>query len=315
VRRLALKILRRYNLPAAGTVARELRSDGSTAVRLEAALALPKSEQVAALLEVLQHGAARDAHLRYEAAWHLARHADSATFTSLLAGTEEERLAGLIALDVACYEDLPSKPAALEVLARALEEPGKTDPDLLLTLAQLNGDKAVLAVLEKLVMRPDLPPAVTARALLVLRARAGGVALGVLTAAGKRFLEAVEKGSVRLASASDQMLLLQLLEAEASRLPSSSWAASSPAGSRCAPPPWMWPASSVRPLPRWPRGSGRRPWMARPSPRTASRCWAPWPASRSGPARRAGSSCWPTPACRCAPRRCGTGGHSRTSRR
>jgi len=216
VRRLTLKLLRRYRLPGAAEVAQQLLDDGSSAVRLEAALTLPKPDRIAeALLDVLRHGAARDVHLRYEAAWHLAHHAGAATFKHLLQqSSEEERLAGLIALDVACFEDLPSKPAALEVLAGALEKPGKLDPELLLTLAQLNGDKVVLAVLEKLVVRPDLPAAVTARALLVLRSRAGGVAKDVIAAAGKRFLEAVEQGSVRLTSASDQMLLLQLLEAE-----------------------------------------------------------------------------------------------------
>lgn len=216
VRRLTLKILRRYRLPAAAEMAQLLLEDGSAAVRLEAAQTLPKPDQiVAALLNVLGYGAARDAHLRYEAAWHLAHYADTATFKQLLQqSSEEERLAGLIALDIACYEDLPSKAAALEVLAGALEKPGKLDLELLLSLAQLHADKAVLAVLEKLVLRSDQPAAVTARALLVLRSRAGGVPRGVIAAAGKRFLEAVEKGSVKLTSTSDQMLLLQLLESE-----------------------------------------------------------------------------------------------------
>ncbi len=60
-------------------------------------------------------GAAADEHLRYEAAWHLAKHANLDVFSKLLASEDADvRLAGLIAIDVACYENFPTKKAALE---------------------------------------------------------------------------------------------------------------------------------------------------------------------------------------------------------
>ncbi len=78
---------------------------------MEATLARAEPAQVrAALLDALRHGAAADAHLRYESAWHLARHAEGDTFAGLLKEESSDlRLAGLIALDVACYEGFPSR--------------------------------------------------------------------------------------------------------------------------------------------------------------------------------------------------------------
>lgn len=217
VRRLALNLLRRYAIPGAAEAAKSLASDPSAGVRVEAALTRGESAAIrSALLAALESGAAKDAHLRYEAAWHLAKNADKETFAKLLAsGDEDVRLAGLIALDVACYEGFASKTWALDTLARRLADyDGKSDIDHLLTLARLNGDKSVVGALEKLAMRNDVAPAVTARALLVLRAKAGSVTEKVLAAAGKQFLQAVEKGEVKIGSPSDQLLLLELLEAE-----------------------------------------------------------------------------------------------------
>jgi putative heme-binding domain-containing protein len=217
VRRLAVNILRRYQLPGAGDVAKQLGSDSESAVRVEAALALAESAQVrAALIDALNHGAAKDAHLRYEAAWHLAKHADAGTFSQLLSSADEPvRLAGLIAIDIACFESFPSKAVAQDSLAKVVNEySGTIDADLLLMLARLDGEKSVLAAVEKLAVRNDVPPAVTARALLVLRARAGSIAQPVIAAAGKRFLEAVEKGTIKLPTTTDQLLLLDLLETE-----------------------------------------------------------------------------------------------------
>lgn len=216
VRRLAVNILRRHQLAGAAELAAKLAADKDPAVRVEAALALADATAIrAALLGALKQGAAADAHLRYEAAWHLAKHAEAATFEQLLNDADEQvRLTGLIAIDIASFENFASKQAALDVLAKALKKSGQADTELLLTLAQLNGDKGVVAALEKLVLRTDVPPAVTGRALLVLRAKAGSVSQGVLASAGKRFLEAVEKGTVKLTSSSDQLLLLELLESE-----------------------------------------------------------------------------------------------------
>src|SRR5439155_27339627 len=154
-------------------------------------------------------------YLRYEAAWHLAKHADAETFEKLLASEDEAmRLAGLIAIDVACYESFPSKPVALAALARALQSPGKLDHALLLALAQFDGDATLVPALEKLVARDDVPLATTARAILVLKAKTGGLSNGLGAAAGKRLIEAVEKGAVKIATPADQLVIFDFLEAE-----------------------------------------------------------------------------------------------------
>ena len=216
VRRLTANLLRRYRLPADKHEAEEMRKDRDPAVRLEAALLANKAQDIrAGLIDALPHGAAADAHLRYEAAWHLAKHADAATFSQLLAAEDANiRLAGLIAIDVACFEDFTTKKAALAALGKALENPGKLDHALLLTLAQLDGDASLVPALEKLVARDDLPVATTAKALLVLRAKAGGLSKALGAAAGKRLVAAVEKGALRIASPQDQLMLFEFLEAE-----------------------------------------------------------------------------------------------------
>jgi putative membrane-bound dehydrogenase-like protein len=218
VRRLAVNLLRRYQVPAAATVARQLREDPDPAVRVEAALALPTAAEIrSALLDVLEHGAAGDEHLRYEAAWHLARHADADAFARLLSSEQEEvRLAGLIAVDVACFENFPTKPLALAALGKALDSPGRLDLDVLLTLARLDGDASVVPPLQRLIARDDLPAAAVGKAVLVLRARAGGQLKGLSAAAGKRLLQAVEKGALPLRTPADHLMVFELLEAEGS---------------------------------------------------------------------------------------------------
>jgi putative heme-binding domain-containing protein len=218
VRRLAVNILRRYRLDSAAAVARQLGSDDHPAVRLEAALAHSQPEAIrASLLAALKHGADRDEHLRYEAAWHLAKHADSRTFAPLLSSLEETiRLTGLIAIDIACFEGFASKPLALKALAHALEDPErKTDHELLLTLAQLNGDPSIGAALEKLLARTDLPPRLIARALLVLRSKTFSPHQSLSAAATRRFLDELEKGSIKLklSDAAERTLFFELLEA------------------------------------------------------------------------------------------------------
>jgi putative heme-binding domain-containing protein len=160
---------------------------------------------------------AADPHLRYEAARQLAKHADAASLTKLLASDDANiRLAGLIAIDVACYENFPSKKAALEALAKALENPGKLDQQLLLDVARLDGDASIVPALEKLIARDDLPTATIAKAVLVLKAKAGGslTSAKLSAAAGKRLIEAVEKGSLKIASPADQLVIFEFLESE-----------------------------------------------------------------------------------------------------
>jgi quinoprotein glucose dehydrogenase len=216
VRRLALNLLRRYQLPGAGPVAKKLSEDKDPGVRVEAALTLAKAEDIrSALIEALHAGAADDEHLRYEAAWHLGKHADLDSLNRVLSSDKENvRLAGLIALDVACYENMPTKPVALTALAGALENLGKVDHGLLLTVAQLNGDASIIPSLEKLVSRDDLPLATTARAILVLKAKAGGLSKAISAGAGKRLIEAVEKGTLSIATPNDHLVLFEFLESE-----------------------------------------------------------------------------------------------------
>jgi putative heme-binding domain-containing protein len=216
VRRLAINLLRRYQVPSAAVVAAHLARDTDPPVRVEAALALRDSPQIrAALVDALEHGAAGDVHLRYEAGWHLARHTDAETLARLLSSEQADvRLAGLIAIDVACHESFPTKTLALAALGKALANPGPLDPELLLTLAQLNGDAALVPALEKLLIRQELPTATAARAVLLLRAKTGGLSRGLSAAAGKRLIEAVQKGAVRLATPADQLMFFELLEAE-----------------------------------------------------------------------------------------------------
>ncbi len=60
VRRLAVNLLRRYQIPAADAVARQLSKDADPAVRVEAALAQPQSNDVrAALMDALRWAPAR----------------------------------------------------------------------------------------------------------------------------------------------------------------------------------------------------------------------------------------------------------------
>jgi quinoprotein glucose dehydrogenase len=193
----------------------EVEPEKDASVLVEMALSQGKDGKIRdALLDALRRGAAKDEYLRYEAAWHLAKHADRETFAKLLAADDEDlRLAGMIAIDVACYENFPAKSAALAALGRALEEPGKADLNLLLTLAQLDGDSSLMPALQKLLARPDLPAAAVARAVMILRSR-GALSTKVGAAAGKRLIEAVAQGTVRASSPAEQLTILEFLEAE-----------------------------------------------------------------------------------------------------
>jgi putative heme-binding domain-containing protein len=213
VRRLTAQLRRRYQIRKSNF---EIGGKEEPAVAIAVALAEASPREIVAALErALAYGAAGDAHLRYEAAWHLARHADDKTFTKLLTAADADvRLTGLIALDVACYENFPTRKAALEALSRALENPGKLDQELLLTVARLDGDATIVPALGKLIARTDLPLATTARAILILKAKAGGLSKNLSAAAGKRLIAAVEKGAIPVASPADHLTIFEFLEAE-----------------------------------------------------------------------------------------------------
>ena len=76
-------------------------------------------------------------------------------------------------------------------------------------VAQLDGDTSIVPALEKLIARDDLPTATIAKAVLVLKAKSGGslASSKLSAAAGKRLIEAVEKGSLKIASPADQLVM------------------------------------------------------------------------------------------------------------
>jgi putative heme-binding domain-containing protein len=209
VRRLAINLLRRYGVEKADAVAAQLAGDADPAVRVAAARARVRPEErCAAAVAALKSGAASDVHLRYEAASILAPVIDEATLTSLVRDSDPNlRLAGLIAID-------RESPAARAVLARSIADPGPTETDLLLDLAQLHRSPEVLEGLRGLVRRNDLPAGVTGRALLVLRAMTNKKGDVVDGEAVRRFLKAVEAGEIVIKSPRDAITLLELLETD-----------------------------------------------------------------------------------------------------
>jgi putative heme-binding domain-containing protein len=216
VRRLALQLLRRHAVPTSKEVATKALGDPDPAVRLEASLGLGEDAAVAeALLGTLRAGAAEDEHLRYEAAWHLARTDDGRALAALLDSREPDlRTAGLVALDVAAYEKFGSAEAASKLLADRLGEPGGLDPELLFKLADLNRSEAVAVALTRSLERTDLPAARLVQSILLLRSM-GKLTAGSLGArATQGFLQAVREGRVDLKSGGDVLLVLQLLRSE-----------------------------------------------------------------------------------------------------
>ena len=223
VRRLAINLMRRYNIPGTDEIGRTFNGDKDPAVCVAAAAARTNPELVCAeLIDALQRGAAHDQHLRYEVAFHFAKNGttnapfkrDSMFYKLLTSDDADIRLAGLIAVDIACYENFASKENALMALRWALEEPGKLDHQLLLTVAQLDGDASIVPALEKLIARDDLPTATIAKAVLVMKSKAGGLSSKLSAAAGKRLIEAVEKGTLPIKTAADQLVIFEFLEAE-----------------------------------------------------------------------------------------------------
>jgi quinoprotein glucose dehydrogenase len=219
VRRLALDLGRRHlSLGDRGGVrvrepsdlfltALRLLKDPDPAVCLEAALTLNPGATVVAL----KNGAARDVHLRYQAAASLAKVLGGDQLTELLTATDADlRLAGLIAVDVAAYENYPTKKVALAALAKMLSSPKGDDLQHAIFLVQQHGDASMLPDLEKLILRDDLPAAVTGKAMLAYR----GIAGKLPATAGKRFLEGVQKGTLALTTPGDHLALIELLESD-----------------------------------------------------------------------------------------------------
>ncbi len=210
VRRLAVELVRRYKAPNVAEVAQSLGKDENPSVQVAAALARPDAESRKALVVALSGGAS-DVHLRYEAAWHLARLGGA--FKELLAAPNADiALAGLIAVDVACYENFPTKPESLAALKAALAAPGSADTKSLLTLVQQHGDITFRPAIEALLAKPELPPAVVGRALLFLRAK-GGPARKLEEKFAASLADAVDAGTLSLDKPDDLVAVFALLEA------------------------------------------------------------------------------------------------------
>ncbi len=215
VRRLSLDLARRSfatgEKVGADGLARsavKLLIDPDPAVRLEAALT---TNQPAEIVQSLEYGAAKDHHLRYRAAAGLAQKASTQEFTALLASPDPDlRLVGLIAIDIAGYENTPAKKDALAALAKSLTDSKVDDLALPLFLVQQHGEASLLPALEKLLVRDDLNAAVTSKAMIAYRGLAGKLP----AVAGKRFLEAVQKGTIALTTPADHLTLLEFLETE-----------------------------------------------------------------------------------------------------
>jgi putative membrane-bound dehydrogenase-like protein len=214
VRRQTLQLLNRYKSSQLEATAVELAKDKDPAVRVAAAaVRADASHKREALVAALENGAAEDVHLRYEAAWFLADVADDAALLKLLASDREEvRLAGLITIDIAGYENRGGKDAAMKVLAEKLVSPGELESKYVFELARLHDSPALVEALRQIVARQDADAAQTATALLLLRSKSSGAALDKQAVA--KFMEAVKSGGVSIQSASDWLTLLELISAE-----------------------------------------------------------------------------------------------------
>ncbi len=121
VRRLAIQLLGEQGVRPAAL--EQLVDDPHPAVQLEAAMGLPTpADQLRGVAKSLRAGAASLPRLRYRAALEVARLGDQADFESLLTDTDAGvRLAGLIALDEALYEDVrtdSARAALIELIER-----------------------------------------------------------------------------------------------------------------------------------------------------------------------------------------------------
>jgi len=211
VRRLALRLLQRYPDLKADAVAKGLLKDPDPAVRLEALLAQTEPSTIReGLFDLLRSDASSDPHLRYEIAFQLAKHAEGDTWFDLQSiDRAEARLAGLIAIDIALYEQFPSKDAARKKLIEILGNPGQLDVDLLLELAVIHADAGMISAVQKILEKPNLPTSTVAVASKLLRTLSGpnkGIK--------NPWLELVKSGKIPLTNPEDRKTLLNLLPDE-----------------------------------------------------------------------------------------------------
>jgi len=217
VRRLALRLLRRFEVSNADATAQKLQIDRDPAVQLEAALT--RKDPVArrdALTKVLKSGAALDEFLRYEGAAHLAQVADAATLNDLTHASEYEvRLAGFIAIDVALWEKTAAQGAAQETLEKLLARPHlAADVPLLIKLVTMNRDARWIPGLLALLSRNDLTPTDTAQAILALRGMSPENAAKLGQEVTRKLLEAARTGQIAFNTPAEKLTLLELLTLE-----------------------------------------------------------------------------------------------------
>jgi putative membrane-bound dehydrogenase-like protein len=242
VRKLAMNLLRRCGAPNAARIAAGLQQDPNLSVRSEAARSLGSPAAVCmAMFGILQAGGAEDSHLRYECAWHIAKNADARVLDRLLASRDPNvQLSGRVAIDIVRYDNFATQPLAIEALRKRLEVASADELEPLLALARDYGDASLVPALVKIAGRTDLPVAVAGRALFAIkrlpenRPRQGSqapVAPGAPTnksepggsqfeaperfaTSGRRLLEAVSNGQVKIESQSDWLLLYELIACE-----------------------------------------------------------------------------------------------------
>lgn len=211
VRRLALRLLKLHHVSDLHEVARELEKDPDLAVRLEAIVSQPDQSAVrTGLTKWLKTDGADDPHLRYEAARHFAKHADEDAFQQIMAAeSKNQLLAGLIAIDIALYEQLPTKDLAKKALLDVFSHPEKFDITLLIDLATLHPDPAMIPTVQKYLEQPNLQPNEIAEASKLLRTLAGpnkGIK--------NPWLEFVKSGKIPLTNPEDRKTILKLLPDE-----------------------------------------------------------------------------------------------------
>lgn len=215
VRRLAANLVRRFDAAGREQVGERLAADANLAVRIAAARAVESPDRGRSMLAALAATpAVDDDHLRYELASLMARRLDPPTLRRLLASDDENvrHLAELV-IDIASYEKVDGYEEAIQELRHRLATASPADLPAPLMLARLHGTPDMVPLLAGIAARVDVPPAIAAQAVLAIRAFAA-VPPDLLAGVGTRFVEAVERGEVRMQSTGDWLLLFDLLEAE-----------------------------------------------------------------------------------------------------
>ncbi|MCF6285202.1 MAG: hypothetical protein L3K26_08425, partial [Candidatus Hydrogenedentes bacterium] len=124
------------------------------------------------------------------------------------------RLAGLIAVDVACYEDFGTRPFAEAALAKAISDPGPLELSMLLTVARINQINA-LPSLTALLDSPTTSPALAVQAIQVLLSGSDEQAQAAAASSRARYLDILRNEADSVTKADEVMAYLYLLESDA----------------------------------------------------------------------------------------------------